>query len=278
MPQTTLTVDDNPPLLAGGGFPAWPLPLDGKGVEVGRSVTRAVLSEFGMPSELVYDAVVIASELATNALRHAYRTVRERPLAGGPEIWAYLSRRVRPEVMIKVFDSHSWYGPAGLCPTRPPWDAAGGRGLEVVDALTAEYGGRWGVHPTRCRLGAWPTSGKAVFFTVPLPGASAHDGPSWAEPRPHRQSAERIYALLAARGLRPHLSTADDADDTVVICARAGVHVWVRADSLSYRLPGQGVVRHPSLDEVEIVEQIVRHCEEFTVVSAVGPPVSELLH
>jgi hypothetical protein len=38
-----------------------------------------------------------------------------------------------------------------------------------VHALTVEYGGRWGIHRTRSRLGAYPVAGKAVFLTVPLP-------------------------------------------------------------------------------------------------------------
>ncbi|MEU0520840.1 ATP-binding protein [Streptosporangium sp. NPDC006007] len=270
MPQTTQIVDGYLPLLAGGGFPAWPLPLDGKGVEVARSAVRAVCGEFGIPSDLTYDATVITSELVTNALVHAYRTVRVRPLVGGPEIWAYLSRRAHPEIVIKVFDSAPWRGPIHHPALRPPWDAPNGRGLEVVNALTAECGGRWGVHPTRGRIGAWPTSGKAVFFTLPIPDGSGRALPVSSEPRSPRQSAERIHALLGARGLRPQLS-ADRG--MAVICARPGVHVWIREDSLSYRLPGREVVRHPCFDEIEVVERVVRHCEEFAEVNGVvGPP------
>ncbi|MEV8631093.1 hypothetical protein AB0395_05495 [Streptosporangium sp. NPDC051023] len=264
MPEVTPTIDEHPvyPVpLAVGGFPAWPLPPDGRGAKVARSVVRAVLGEFGMPWDLTYDAAVVASELATNALLHACRTPWTRAASassGSLEIWAYLSRRTRPEVVIKVFDPIVGGFPRGPL-SRPPWDASGGRGLEVVDALIGDYGGRWGVHATRCRLGVRPTPGKTVFFTVPLPDDCGHAVPVRQEPASHLRSAERINALLTVRGLRPHVSA---GPRTAVVRARTGVHIWVREESLSYRLPGQGITRHPPFDEIEVVEQIVRHCEE----------------
>ncbi|MCW2946159.1 MAG: ATP-binding protein [Actinoallomurus sp.] len=68
-------------------------------------------------------------------------------MAGLPELWAYVRWKARPEIVFKVYDSAPWRGPVpwrgpgpyGLL--RPPPDAEGGRGFEVVDALTAEHGG-----------------------------------------------------------------------------------------------------------------------------------------
>ncbi|MEV7008941.1 ATP-binding protein [Streptosporangium sp. NPDC051022] len=268
MPEVPPMIDGYPAPLAEGGFPAWPLPLDGTGAEVARSAVRAVSREFGIPSDLTYDATVVASELATNALLHACRAAWTRPSSGGPELWAYLSLRARPEVVIKVFDS-ALQGPPCRVPSRPPWDASGGRGLEVVDALTAGYGGRWGVHPTRSRLGVRPTAGKAVFFTVPLPGGPGGVVPARSEPGSHLRSAERIRALLTIRGLRPHVSA---GPRTAAIRVHAGVHIWIREESLSYRMPGGGVTSHPPFDEIEVVEQIVRHCEESVAMSGTVVP------
>ncbi|WP_433226223.1 ATP-binding protein [Microtetraspora malaysiensis] len=153
--------------LSDGGFPAWPLPLDATCAEFARSIARALCREFRLPRDVTCDVTLIASELATNALLHAYRTT---PSGGGrPEMWAYLRRHAGPEIVFKVFDPVVGKGPPSRPPQSPPTDSTGGRGLHLVDVLTAEHGGRWGVHPTRGRLGASPALGKAVFFTVPLP-------------------------------------------------------------------------------------------------------------
>ncbi|WP_433425067.1 ATP-binding protein [Microtetraspora malaysiensis] len=253
--------------LSDGGFPAWPLPLDATCAEFARSIARALCREFRLPRDVTCDVTLIASELATNALLHAYRTT---PSGGGrPEMWAYLRRHAGPEIVFKVFDPVVWKGPPRRPPQSPPTDSTGGRGLHLVDALTAEHGGRWGVHPTRGRLGASPALGKAVFFTVPLPVPLAAPVPERAprlppvRPRPwsRRRSAERIQALLAARGLRAHLSC-----DGSLRQERGAWQVWVREEWISYRLlDGEGV-RLPASDVIEVVERIVRHTEERTTV------------
>ncbi len=251
---------DIPANLSDGGFPAWPLPLDATCAEFARSAVRSVSREFGMPRDLTCDATVIASEIATNALLHAYRAERTSSGAGRPELWAYLRRHTGPEIVIKVFDPAPWTGPARRPPRSAPTDATGGRGLHLVDALTAEHGGRWGIHPTRGRLGAAPSPGKVVFFTVPLP-AQATMPPALPRPRSRRRSAERIHTLLTARGLRSHL-----AADRSVLHAGAGWQVWIREESISYHLPGREIAWLPASDEIEVVERIVRHSEEFTPV------------
>lgn len=129
----------------------------------------------------------------------------------------------------------------------------------MVAALTAEYGGEWGVHRTRSRLGPGPVPGKAVYFTVPVP-------PGALSPvrLPARTAAERIGACLAARGIGPLRLTADER--MAVIRVRASLNVWVRDTSIDYRVPGLGARRHPPLDRVEVVEQLVRHCTDHTPV------------
>jgi hypothetical protein len=156
---------------------------------------------------------------------------------------------------VKVFDTEPWRGPAGESSTRPALTAEGGRGLEVVHALTAEHGGRWGVHRTRSRLSACPVPGKAVFLAVPVPARPPH------VVRSPDEVADGVYALLMARGLgRLERSS---GHGMTVICVRAGVHVWVRADSISYCVPAHRGVRLGPYDVVEVVEQVVRHCADL---------------
>lgn len=254
--------DRRPERLWDCGFPAWRLPADGTAAGSARSIVRGVYSEFGMPSGMTHDATVIVSELAADAIVRAGRTAppRAEQTAGGPEIWAYVSRRRSLEIVLKVFAPVAGNGPVAPSIPHAPPDATSARGLEVVDALATEHGGRWGVHPTRGRLGPGSLPGKAVFFTMPLPD-DRWGGFARPEPNPERPSAERIGVLLADRGLRPRLSA---GHGMAVVEVRTGLHIWVYGRSLSYRLPGRGVVWHPPFDEIEVVEQVVRHCEEFT--------------
>lgn len=245
-----------------GGFPAWSLPFDATGARIARTLVRAVFEAVGMPAGLTHDVAVAISELATNVYAHAFGGVAPAvpPMAGLPEIWAYLRWAPHPEVVLKVFDSAPWLGPIREGSLRPPPTAEGGRGFEVVSALMEEYGGQWGMHRTRSRLGGFPVPGKAVFLTVPIPpGCPA--GALRPLPKPGRQVAEEVYALLAARGMGRMQGSAGHG--MAVICVRAGVHVWVLGESISYRLPGHGGVRHVLSDGVEVVEQIVRHCADL---------------
>jgi two-component sensor histidine kinase len=160
---TVAGVGGEPEDVRCGGFPAWPLPLDATGAAVARSLVRSVFKALGMPTEMTSDMAVAISELATNVYLHALRGAGsgDSRATGAPEMWAYLRWRTRPEVVLKVFDTAPWHGPVsrgsdGQGPPRPAPEAEGGRGLEVVHALTATYGGHWGVHRTRSRLGAEP--------------------------------------------------------------------------------------------------------------------------
>ncbi|MCW2912091.1 MAG: putative anti-sigma regulatory factor, serine/threonine protein kinase [Actinomycetia bacterium] len=239
--------------LYDGGFPAWALPPDETGAGFARSVVKAVFGTLGLPAELTYDTAVALSELATNVHRHALGGTAP---AGLPELWAYVRWGKRREVVLKVYDSAPWRGTISPGPLRPHPASEGGRGFEVVAALTAEHGGRWGIHRTRSRLGARPVPGKAVFVAMPIPA----DTPPPA-PKPDRLVAEEMYALLAARGLgRMHGSY---GYGMAVICVRAGVHIWIREDSLSYCAPGHGTARHPLSDAIEVVEQVVQRCEDL---------------
>ncbi|GAA4384577.1 hypothetical protein GCM10023088_53090 [Actinomadura verrucosospora] len=252
MPDNPQTVEMAGSKLADGAFPAWSLPPGPAAAAFARSLARSVFAELGMPAD---DAQTIISELATNAVVHGDRD--------RAEVWAYLSRRPSPHLTLKVFDAAPWRGAGAAGPAdaaaptagEPAADACGGRGLMLVNALTEEAGGCWGVHPTRRRLGPDPVSGKAVYFTVPLPEASAAALPPPA-PGP---VPERLRELAAARGLPARVSLGAEA---TVVHFGAGLWVWVKDGALLFELPGRGVVRHPPSDAVEVVEQMVRLSEE----------------
>jgi anti-sigma regulatory factor (Ser/Thr protein kinase) len=172
-----------------GAFPAWPLPPGPQAAGTARAIVRSVFGELGVSAAAIDSAQTIISEIATNAVVHG---ARDRV-----EMWARVSHRIRPAVTVKVFDAAPWRGPGEFpVPHAAPSDACGGRGLLIVDTLTAEVGGRWGVHPGRSRLGPEPLPGKAVYFTVPLPRTS----PAPADPAPwpaHERVVEAVERALA---------------------------------------------------------------------------------
>src|SRR5215469_11115422 len=99
-------------VLARGGCCAWPLPADATCAAAAREVFREAAGVLGLPSELTFDGVTMASELAANTL-HANANVEfdgagAWPLAGAPELWIYLRRAAGHwELAGKVFDSLS---------------------------------------------------------------------------------------------------------------------------------------------------------------------------
>ncbi|MEU8802635.1 ATP-binding protein [Spirillospora sp. NPDC048819] len=169
-----------------GTRPGWVWALPGGPGCAGhaRGVLRDALASLGVPRDVIADAQLMVSELATNAHQHAGEH-------GPHELWLYVAggeagdsetcdsesgdggacasgagdgaAREAGEVRCAVFDAlpdaalpgYSWT--SGDC----------GRGLSIVRELSGE---RWGMLRTLSRLGP-PVRGKAVWFTVP--GATA---------------------------------------------------------------------------------------------------------
>jgi anti-sigma regulatory factor (Ser/Thr protein kinase) len=117
-------------------------PVDPRSVAAARRLASVALD--GHAPGVVEDAVLLTSELVTNAVRHAGSTVRV--------VVAVDDRLVRVEVHD---DSpvHPVVGPA-------PSTATGGRGMPMVDVLAR----RWGVT-------AGADGGKAVWFELGVSGA-----------------------------------------------------------------------------------------------------------
>lgn len=117
--------------------------VDARRVGHMRGIVAAQLRYLGLAS-LVKASTLMVSELVTNAIEHG---------AGGVVTLSLLVTRA--EVRVLVRDGGSGHP---RCRT-PSLDAESGRGLLIVEMLTAECGGTWGFDPgTRTTWCALPFS------------------------------------------------------------------------------------------------------------------------
>lgn len=129
------------------------VPLD-LAVPQTRRAVRELLRRQGVPltGDRLHDALLILTELLTNAVRHAALLT--------PEIGVEVS--VGDGLLrIAVEDGHP-YRPAAL-QAAPERELTCGRGLLLVRATATAAGGGCGVTPSA-------TGGKAVWATLPLDG------------------------------------------------------------------------------------------------------------
>ncbi|SEN04079.1 ATP-binding protein [Nonomuraea pusilla] len=138
----------------GGTRHAWPLPADARSVREARAVVRHELSGLGLAPDVVDDAVLMASELVTNALLYG-----EPPY----ELALHLGAE---EIMCVVVDA-SPLPPSPLThgPAHGPAEHAAehGRGLRIVAALSDGF---HGFHPQRY-VTRPDLVGKATWFALP---------------------------------------------------------------------------------------------------------------
>ncbi len=223
-------------------------------------------SGLGLPDDLIYDGMTMASELAANTL-YAQQNVQfegaaRQAVAGVPELWLYLRHAAgRWELVCKAFDSLTgWKCGTPPTPGRAGPGAVDGRGLQVVAGLS---GGRWGHHLSRSRLGCWRVPGKAVWFAQPVHPGRIPARLKRARPRPCEVS-RRLAAMLADRGLGESLLRAGEAGAGIsVLSVRRGLTVWCLPNTILWRTGG-GVYEQRMLTDVEdTAEHIVSLCEEL---------------
>jgi anti-sigma regulatory factor (Ser/Thr protein kinase) len=127
-------------LVGDGEQPSIPLPATAHASRIARAFVERHTRD--RPAELVEDALVLVSELVTNAVLH-----------GEPDIHLQL-RLTRPGIGVAVTDrGSSW----PVVPGAPfGTTARSGRGLLIVNALATQ----WGVRPSD------PPPGKVVWFEL----------------------------------------------------------------------------------------------------------------
>ncbi|MEW2304858.1 ATP-binding protein [Streptomyces sp. NPDC006655] len=126
------------------------LPSEPASVAAARAYALDTLAEWGLPPETeTADTIrLIVSELATNAVQHTF--------GQSPTFTLDLVLDRDEHLRIGVTDSHPRF------PRRLPAAVQqdNGRGMVIIRWLTAEYGGRLRVRPTR-------EGGKTVFVELP---------------------------------------------------------------------------------------------------------------
>jgi hypothetical protein len=250
--------------LTSGGCFVRPLPIDTTCAAMARRYFREAVSSLAMPSGLLHDGVTMASELAANTL-HAQRGAGARSeyqaaSSGVPEIWVYLRGSGRTcELVCKVFDTErGWSTGAEPGMSKVAVDAVSGRGLQVVDGLSA---GQWGCHPSRSRLGSWKVPGKAVWFALRIPPAGLPE----AFRRPRLAAdwlVDELESMLSSRGLAGSIVRAD-AGGLSVLSINAHLTVWRNGDIVSWRSPAGQYHQMNLADLVDVAEQIVSAHEEL---------------
>jgi anti-sigma regulatory factor (Ser/Thr protein kinase) len=129
--------------------------LDSSVPRLRHAVRDLVRRQGVVPDEILQNVLLILSELATNAVRHAALL--------SPEIGVEVALR-EGWLRIAVEDSHP-YRPKAL-DVDPDQEHIGGRGLLLVKVITSESGGLYDVEQTG-------TGGKVIWAALPLPLVSA---------------------------------------------------------------------------------------------------------
>jgi anti-sigma regulatory factor (Ser/Thr protein kinase) len=131
------TIEAAPQLIA------FVLPSIPESVRIARLHVRAALGVYGL-GEYADDAETITSELVANAVQHVCDN-------GAETIAVTLARISNPAAVTVVVSDSSAKGPTRRDAST---DSTHGRGLEIVEALSAQ----WGWHPQ--------DGGKAIFATL----------------------------------------------------------------------------------------------------------------
>lgn len=283
---------DGSPAVAGGAFPgdpacrdgtaaagaAWRLPDDPTCARSARSHTRRALAGLRLPENLISDAELAVSELATNAWLHALNA-KPLPEDAGPgealpELWLY-RRGTLPaaELVCGVFDTRcdAWPQPRAnafrllvgddevadpVLDTFLADDPGSGRGLDIVRTVSHDTG----CNRTRSRLNGLPVPGKVTWFTMKIPASSPAAQPPSAELTPVA-AAHALSALLASRGV-PGVSHDRGTQAQCVVSIAGGLTIRCR-DGI-FRWLADGYRERAFFDLAGTLEDIIRLHEDMT--------------
>lgn len=131
-------------------------------VRWGRKHAAGLLAAWGVAEAVADDALVVVSELLSNAVQHAVEPFD--PAEGCPDavVCSLLLWLTDKGLTVSVYDADR----RPPVPRNAPTDAERGRGLHLVAALSEAWGY---THPA-------PASGKLVWARLALPDHAAGDG------------------------------------------------------------------------------------------------------
>ncbi|MFF8729972.1 ATP-binding protein [Streptomyces sp. NPDC015171] len=170
------------------------------GVGKARHRMRAQLRSGGVSESVIDDAVLILSELLSNACKHG-RPLGDAP-SGDGDVRAAWEVDARGRLIVEVTDGG---GPTRPAPATPSVTAHGGRGLNIITALADDWGVR---DDTRGEVTVWAL----VHEDVHDPDAGCrHD--AFATRVTRTPAPELPLSGITARDVRlPDLSELDFAD------------------------------------------------------------------
>ena len=155
------------------------------GVGQARHRMREQLRSNGVSDTVVDDAVLILSELLSNACRHG-RPLGKHSEVGDGDIRAAWRVDRRGDLTVEVTDGG---GPTRPVPSTPSVTARGGRGLNIISSLAKE----WGVRDD--------TIGEVTVWARVSSGRHGHGGFPTAAPGPARSARRGRSTLDGLHGM-----------------------------------------------------------------------------
>ncbi|GAA2413829.1 hypothetical protein GCM10010191_24550 [Actinomadura vinacea] len=239
-------ISDRPSDIPLGGACLWALPLDASIAARARYLVTDALGILGFPAEQIDNGRLAVSEVATNALQHT------RTRAALPELWMWARTYPSRELVVTVFDASR---------ERVPAEKAGGpldehgRGLGMVASVCVS----WGSGPSRSLLNEQALPGKAVWFTLPLPGP----WPGTARLASPTHTAASLRGLLARRGV--HGVITSHTKGMAMVSVPCGINVTVEMTALRHPDANGTWVRRPLTDMTDLAEHIVSRTEALEI-------------
>ncbi|GLZ07900.1 hypothetical protein Acsp03_53660 [Actinomadura sp. NBRC 104412] len=236
--------------LSVGGLCVWPLPADESCAGAARTLLRSALAALRLRRETVDDALLAASELATNALQHGRRSGAWASRVP-PELWVWARTTPEPQLVVSVFDTERSSRP-DIGPQNP-FDEHG-RGIGIVAALADA----WGTHRSRSWLGTNSVPGKVVWCSFGLDDPEAITSVI-ATPM---HAARHLAESLIVRGIdAAHRDGQGVSLVSVPLKRGQDLTIWVEPAHLSFACSSGARVRRPIVDLHDLTEDLVRRSE-----------------